>query len=412
MKLNKSLLGWISYDFANSSFTTVIVTVVYSVYFKKVVVGQEEYGTSLWGIAISISMLIVAISSPVLGAIADYSHSKKKFLFIYCYSAVVFTGLLYFVRSGHILSGMLFFIIANIGFEGGNVFYNAFLPEIAKEKDIGKVSGLGWGIGYLGGLLSLLLVYPFAESKTILVFPIIALFYGIFAIPTFVFVSEKKLIGKYATNYIKQGYNRIKSTFQHLNKFKELGKFLIAFFIYNDGIKTVIVFSAIYGAKTFDMNVNQLIIYFVLAQTSSFIGAIVFGYTMDKIGAKNTISLTLLIWLAVVIWAFFCPNIKQFYGIGLLAGLAMGSSQSSSRSMLSLLTPKNKQAEFFGFYAFTGKASAILGPFIYGQIAFFSGNQRFAILSIAFFFILGLTVLQFVNETEGRELARCVGRNA
>ncbi len=198
--MKKNILGWISYDFANSSFTTVIVTVVYSVYFKSVVVGKEGIGDSLWGLSVSLSMLIVALISPILGAIADQTRSKKKFLFVFCYTSVLFTGLLYFVHAGAVMWGMLIFIIANIGYEGGNVFYNAFLPEITTKKNLGKVSGLGWGIGYIGGLSALLLSYLFIETNVPLVFPLIALFFGIFAIPIFVFLKEsrtKKTVSKY-----------------------------------------------------------------------------------------------------------------------------------------------------------------------------------------------------------------------
>ncbi|MBN2018108.1 MAG: MFS transporter [Candidatus Cloacimonetes bacterium] len=409
--MKKNILGWISYDFANSSFTTVIVTVVYSVYFKTVIVGKEGVGDSLWGVSVSLSMLIIALISPMLGAIADYTHSKKKFLFVFCYTSVVFTALLYFTRAGTILWGMLIFMIANIGYEGGNVFYNAFLPEITTKENIGKISGLGWGIGYIGGLCALLLSYLFIENNVILVFPTIALFFGIFAIPTFVFIKEgnrQHSVSK--TNYLKIGYARIRNTFLHIKDLKELYKFLISYFIYNDGIKTVIVFAAIYGARRFGMTGAQLIIYFILANITSFIGAIIFGFVVDKIGAKRTISTTLLIWIAVVVWAYFCPNVTQFYGVGLLAGIAIGSSQSASRSLLSLLTPEDKHAEFFGFYAVSGKAAAIIGPLIYGLLVLIFHSQRLAILSIAAFFIAGFLVLQSVNEKKGIQVASQIFR--
>ena len=252
--MKKNILGWISYDFANSSFTTVIVTVVYSVYFKSVVVGKEGVGDSLWGLSVSLSMLIVALISPILGAIADYTRSKKKFLFVFCYVSVLFTGLLYFVRAGTVMWGMLIFMIANIGYEGGNVFYNAFLPEITTKKNLGKVSGLGWGIGYIGGLSALVLSYLFIETNVSLVFPLIAVFFGVFAIPIFVFLKESKTNKQSQNvNYIKVGYERIKNTFHRIKDLKELSRFLISFFIYNDGIKTVIVFAAIYGAQRFGM---------------------------------------------------------------------------------------------------------------------------------------------------------------
>jgi len=409
--MKKNILGWISYDFANSSFTTVIVTVVYSVYFKSVVVGKEGIGDSLWGLSVSLSMLIVALISPILGAIADQTRSKKKFLFVFCYTSVLFTGLLYFVHAGAVMWGMLIFIIANIGYEGGNVFYNAFLPEITTKKNLGKVSGLGWGIGYIGGLSALLLSYLFIETNVPLVFPLIALFFGIFAIPIFVFLKESRTKKQSQNiNYIKVGYERIKNSFLHIKDLKELSRFLISFFIYNDGIKTVIVFAAIYGAQRFGMTGSQLIIYFVLANITSFIGSIIFGFIVDRIGAKRTISITLLIWIAVVVWAFFCNNVTQFYGVGLLAGIAIGSCQSASRSLFSILTPEDKHAEFFGFYAVSGKAAAIIGPLLYGLLVLILHSQRWAILSIALFFVAGFFVLQTVNEEKGIQVASHIFR--
>ncbi len=409
--MKKNILGWISYDFANSSFTTVIVTVVYSVYFKSVIVGKEGIGDSLWGLSVSLSMLIVALISPILGAIADYTRSKKKFLFVFCYTSVLFTGLLYFVHAGAVMWGMLIFMIANIGYEGGNVFYNAFLPEITTKKNLGKVSGLGWGIGYIGGLSALLLSYLFIETNVPLVFPLIAVFFGIFAIPIFVFLKESKTKKQSQNiNYIKVGYERIKNTFHRIKDLKELSRFLISFFIYNDGIKTVIVFAAIYGAQRFGMTGSQLIIYFVLANITSFIGSIIFGFIVDRIGAKRTISITLLIWIAVVVWAFFCNNVTQFYGVGLLAGIAIGSCQSASRSLFSLLTPEDKHAEFFGFYAVSGKAAAIIGPLLYGLLVLILHSQRLAILSIALFFVAGFFVLQTVNEEKGIHVASHIFR--
>lgn len=405
MKLTKNIVGWVMYDFANSSFTTIIVTVVYSVYFKKVVVNQGELGTALWGRAVSISMLMVAVSAPIFGAVADYSRSKKKFLFINCYLTVIFTALLYFVKAGNIFTGMLFFIIANFGFNSGNVFYNALLPDIASRDELGKVSGLGWGIGYIGGLISLVLVLPLVNNHlTRLVFPTVAVFFGLFALITFFLLKEVRKPSK-RTNYFKTAVNRIIKSFENIRRFRELVKFIISYLIYNDGIIIVISFAAIYGATRFGMNQKQLITYFIIANVTSMFGAIIFGYVLDKIGAKRTISVTLFIWLIVVIWAFFCKNAKEFYFVGMLAGIAIGSSQSSSRTMLALLTPREKTAEFFGFYSVTGRLASIFGPLVYGEISRITGNQRWAILSVIMFFVVGFFVLQTVNEEKGKTAA-------
>ena len=405
MKMNKNIFGWIMYDFANSSFTTIIVTVIYSVYFKNVVVNQGELGTALWGRAISISMLMVALTAPIFGAVADFSRAKKKFLFYNCYLTVIFTALLYFVKAGNIFTGMLFFIIANFGFNSGNVFYNALLPDIAPREALGKVSGWGWAFGYVGGLVSLLLMLPLVHNKWItLTFPTVAAFFGIFAIPTFIMLKEIRKPSK-RTNYFRTAFIRIKESAKNIKNFKELIKFIISYLIYNDGIIIVISFAAIYGATRFDMNQKELINYFVIANITSIVGAFIFGYILDWIGAKKTITITLLIWIVVVFWAFKCSSINEFYYVGMLAGIAIGSSQSSSRSMLALLTPKEKMAEFFGFYSVTGKIASIMGPLVYGEISRITGDQRWAILSVIGFFVVGATLLQFVNEKKGRQIA-------
>jgi len=397
MKIDKNILGWISYDFANSSFTTIIVTVVYSVYFKNIVVGGSERGTALWGWAMGISMAMVAITSPILGAVADYSRSKKKFLFINCYLSVIFTSLLYFVGKGQVFLGMLFFIIANYGFNSANVFYNAFLPEISNKKNIGKISGFGWGLGYLGGLIALFLALQLIKIDTRLVFPMVGLFFGIFSIITFILLKEVQIPSK-RTNYLKTAFNRIKSTFSNIKKYKNLIKYLISYFLYNDGIIVIISFSSIYGVTQFGMSIQDLIIYFILVQFTSMIGAWIFGYILDVIGAKKTIVIALLLWFVVIIWAYLCKSAFEYYFVGVLAGIAVGSSQSASRVMLSNLTPINKASEFFGFYSFTGKFSSILGPIIYGQVALVTGSQRLAVISILGFFLAGFVMLMFVEE--------------
>ena len=402
MKLNRNIFGWMMYDFANSSFTTIIVTVIYSVYFKNVVVAQGELGTALWGRAISISMLMVAVTAPIFGAVADFSRAKKKFLFYNCYLTVIFTALLFFVKAGDIYKGMIFFIIANFAFNSGNVFYNALLPDVAPREEIGKVSGWGWAIGYIGGLIALLLMLPLVHNNWIrFVFPTVAAFFGIFAIPTFILLKEVKKPSK-RTNYFRTAFKRINQSLKNIKNFKELIKFIISYLIYNDGIIIVISFAAIYGATRFEMSTKQLINYFIIANITSMIGAFIFGYIFDKIGAKKTISITLVVWIAVVVWAFLCRSINEFYLIGMLAGIAIGSSQSSSRAMLALLTPDEKMAEFFGFYSVTGRIASILGPLVYGEVSRITGDQKWAILSVVVFFVTGAIVLQTVNEEKGK----------
>lgn len=406
MKLTRNLLGWMIYDFANSSFTTIIVTVIYSTYFINVVAAAHgEVATALWGRAVSISMTLVALTAPILGAVADYSRAKKRMLFFNCYLTVIFTALLYFVQKGDIIQGMVFFIIANFGFNSGNVFYDSFLPEISKPEEIGKVSGMGWALGYVGGLVALLLTLPLVKIDVRLVFPAVAAFFGFFAMFTFLWLHEFKRPSK-PSNYYKIAFLRIRDSLTHIKDFRELLKFLMSYFIYNDGIITVIVFGAVYGSKQFGMSSQELIKYFILAQITSIAGAYLFGLIADRLKLKKTISICLILWIAVVVWAYFCKTSNEYYLVGLLAGLAIGSSQANSRAMLSKLTPAHKQAEFFGFYTVTGRIASIFGPLVYGEIARVTGSQRWSILSLVVFFVLGFIFLQFVDEDKGISAAQ------
>lgn len=401
MKLNKQIFGWMMYDFANSAFTTIIVTVVYSVYFINTVVGGDAgYGEMLWGRAIGISMTLVALTAPILGAVADFSRSKKKFLFLNCWLTVIFTALLYYVGPGQVTKGMIFFIIANFGFNSANVFYDAFLPELTTPDNIGKISGFGWALGYVGGLLSLIVSLVLIKYDVRWVFPMIALHFFVFSIFTFVWLKEVRRPSK-RTNYLKVAYGRIHSSLRNMRQYPQLLKFIFSYFIYNDGITTVIAFASIYGITRFGMDTRAMLIYFILAQFTSILGSAAFGWLTDNKGVKLSLTISLMIWVAVVFWAFFCSSAYEYYFVGLLAGLAIGSSQANSRTMLSMLTPREREAEFFGFYTLTGRISSIIGPVLYGWIAHRSGEIRYSILTLIVFFSAGLIILQFVDPQKG-----------
>ena len=406
MKMNKSIFGWMAYDFANSSFTTIIVTVVYSVYFKTVVVGDRGDGSFLWGLALALSMLLVALTAPIFGAVADYSRAKKKFLFYSTYISVFFTFMLGFVGPGSIFTGMLYFILANFGFHSAIVFYDSFLPEIATPKQLGRISGYGWAFGYLGGLLSLVLALWLVNlNKITFVFPMVGIYYGLFAIVTFVLLKEFKRSSK-RSNYFRIAYNRISGSFHSIRSFRDLGTFLISFFLYNDAITTAIGFTMIYGQERYGMTSAESIKLFFFVQLFSFVGAFIFGIIADKIGHMKTLSICLLIWLSVIIWAFLSPAKKDYYFVILLAGFAIGSTQANSRAMLASLTPQCKNAEFFGFYTVTGRMSAVIGPILFGLVSKWTGNIKYSILTVIPFFVIGLITLQQVNEKRGQRIAK------
>lgn len=407
LKLSKSSVGWMFYDFANSAFTTVMVTVVFSVFFvNSIAAGRPEGGEWYWSLAVSISMTLAAFAAPILGAMADYSHSKKKFLFVFTYLTIASTSLLFFAGKGDYILGMILFIIANFSFNSALVFYDAFLPEVSTPETIGKISGLGWGLGYLGGLVSLLVALLLVNKGAYRwIWPMNAAHIFLFSLLTFILLKEKK-VATPKTNYLKVAVNRIVFSLKHIRKMPDLLSYLFSYFLYNVGIYTVIAFAAIYGGNQFKMSQQSLIIFFIIAQVTSVIGAVAFGWLSDKYNVRLSLSVSILVWIGVVAWAFFCTSAMEYYALGLVAGLAIGSSQANSRTMLSILTPLDRQAEFFGFYTLVGRISAIVGPFVYGNLTRVTGNQRYAIVSLGAFFILGWFILQKVNLERGKSLSK------
>lgn len=411
---------WTLFDFANTSYSIVVVTFLYAVYFKQTIVEGKPIGDFYWSIGTSTSMLITAIISPILGAIADYSAGKKRFLLFFSLLCIISTSLLYFVNRGDIIVGLVLFIIANIGFEAGLVFYDAFLPEITKPHNYGRVSGYGFAMGYLGSLTTLAFVFPFIQKQMIReTFPLSALIFFLFAIPIFIFIkdSRKNVVREYS--YFKIGFSRVVNTITHLKYYKNLTMFLIAYFFFIEGVNTVIYFSGNYASTTLKFSFEELIIFFIIVQTTAIIGSLIFGFISDSYGTKKALVISLFIWLFTILLAFFTSNpnsslitflsrifpknIKTimhdcFYLVGLFAGSVMGATQSISRSLMSKLTPFERKTEFFGFYSFFGKSSAIIGPLVFGFISYITGEQRFAILSICVFFIVGLTFLKFVKD--------------
>jgi MFS transporter, UMF1 family len=399
MKGKRRIFIWTLFDFANTSFSIVVVTFLYAVYFKKTVAMGEPIGDLYWSIATSTAMIITAIISPVLGAIADYSAGKKRFLLFFTLLCVVATSLLYFTGRGEIFYGVFIFVLANIGFEAGLVFYDAFLPEITSPKNYGRVSGYGFAMGYLGSLASLGIVFPFIQADMIKeTFPIAAVFFLLFALPLFIFLKDNRKVVARTESYLSIGAKRVWTTLTHLKYYKNLAIFLLAYFFYIEGVNTVIFFSGNYASTTLGFSDTELLIFFVTVQTTAIVGSVLLGIVADSIGQKKTIMISLFMWLGVVLMAFMVEDKNLFYIVGLLAGAAMGSSQSTSRSLMSRLTPPDKKTEFFGFYSFFGKSSAVIGPMVFGLISYISGNQRLAIISIGFFFVIGMLILTKVKD--------------
>ena len=405
MTSNKSkIFSWALFDFANTSFSVIIVTVIFSKYFSNYVTSGQKW---IWGFAVSVSMIFAALLSPPLGAIADVSRNRKRFLLMFTLISVICTFLMFFVQRGDIILGFVLFVLANIGFESGLVFYDAFLPNLTEKKNFGRVSGYGFAMGYVGALAVLLIVMSMLPENSSpdyyffirLTFVVAAAFFFTFSIPLFLFVSEPKTSDVVKKDLIVKGMDKSFDTLKNIffkKKYPSVSRFLFAFFLYNDAIITIIAFASIFAANALNMSDDQIIIFFVIVQSTAIAGSFIFGIISDHIGPKKTISITLIIWIVVVIGAFFVQTVSEFYVIGLLAGLSIGSSQSCSRSLMALLTPKEREAEFFGFYdGLFGKSSAVLGPLVFGFVSDIL-NERFAALTIGIFFIVGLFVLQKV----------------
>jgi UMF1 family MFS transporter len=423
----REIFGWAMYDFANSAFATTILAVIFNQYFATVVAGGGRgvellgfrlHGASFFTFSVAFSMAISAVLSPFLGAVADASASKKRFLMVFCYTAILFTGLLYFIHAGDYWRGAIFFIIANIGFAGGNVYYNAFLPEISTDENIGRISGLGWALGYIGGgtLLAINLImlkypewigFPTGYFTVQDCFFSVAIWWFVFSLPTFLLLRERAQESSVSSEkgYFREGYRRLKHTFQRVKTFKELTKFLVAYLIYNDGIETVIIMASIFGAEVLGMETGEIILFFLMIQGIAFLGSLMFGFLADAIGNKKAVMISLAIWSLIVIWAFQLGVIwdpkTEYWILGVLAGIVMGGSQAASRSLQGIFTPDANSAEFFGFFAVSGKFASVFGPLIYGILIAITGNVRSGILSVLLFFIAGMAILWTVNEKKG-----------
>ena len=422
----RTIFSWSIYDFANQPFTTITITFIYSVFFAKFIfTGEFKEGTELWAMAITISSLVIAFLSPVMGAIADNGGYRKLFLIFWTWVCIIFSFCLYFPTQGDVFNALLFFCIANIGFEMGGVFLNAYLPEIAPKDKIGRISGYGWSFGYIGGLVALGVCYALfmSPSSPIIEFldletgenyriinVFIAIWFAIFSIPTFLYDKDNRKKKKLSKKIISDSFKNIKQTFNQIKKYKELTKFLIARIVYNDAIITVIFFGGQYATDQFKFETGELFLFAIVLNVFAGIGAFLLGFLDDILGGKKTIQITNFGFVIACLIAFLAPLFiygeSLFWFAGCLIGIFMGPNQASSRSLMGRLIPKSKENEFYGFFAFSGKATAFLGPLLFQQVLHYTGNMRWSILMIALLFVIGILLLKNVDEKEGVAIAQ------
>lgn len=407
------------YDFGNSAFATTIMAAVLPVYYANVAASGLEEGlaTSYWGYSQSISVLLIAILAPILGAISDFSAAKKKFLQFFAFMGIIASILLAFVGEGDYILASILFIVGSIGFSGGNIFYDGFLPEVADKDEMDRVSSGGYAYGYIGGgillTINILMILnpqwfglPNTVAATQLSFATVGIWWLVFSIPLLKNIKEEKKVEiKRDKSYIAIGFSRVGNTFREIKQYKQALIFLLAFWLYNDGISTIMRMATIYGAEI-GIAGNDLIVALLITQFVGIPFTFFFGWLASKITAKRALSITLLTYMVITILGYFMTSAIHFYVLAIAVGMVQGGAQSLSRSIFGRMIPENKHAEFFGFYGISSKFAAMFGPFLFAFIGQITGNSRFGIISLIFFFIAGLIILRFVDVEKGIEEAQ------
>ncbi len=412
----KILFGWVMYDFANSAFTTLIVTFIYAAYFTKAIAPNEIDGTILWSRGVAVSALAVALLSPLLGTMADRGGHRKRYLLFSTIIAIISSVMLYRPLPGQIMQALIWFVIGNIAFEIGCVFYNAFLPDIAPPEKIGRISGVGWGLGYVGGLAAMFLamvslVNPeqpwFGFSREFgqnirATNLLVAIWFGVFSLPLFLFVKEKSpTVATSSHNERRAVLAELASTFIEVRKYRQVVRLLVARLIYNDGLITIFAFGGIYAAGTFHFTFQEIMYFGIVLNFTAGLGAFIFGFFDDWFGGKITVQVSLIGLIVASLLAVTTDSKTLFWLAGILVGIFSGPNQSASRSLLGRLVPKDMESQFFGFFAFSGKFTAFLGPLLLGLLTELFASQRAGMAIVIVFFIIGGLLLTVVDEQEG-----------
>ncbi len=417
---NKEQLGWCIYDWANSAFATVILAAVLPVYFASLVPdrgadlfwsSQPVPATALWGYVISLSMVLVAVAAPSLGNLADRRGWRRRLLIIFCLLGSLATCGLYFAGPGQYLLAIALFILGNIGFAAGNIFYNAYLPDLTSGHNADQLSARGFAFGYLGGGLMLLIVFliiqqhawlGFADkgAATRFGFLLTGVWWIGFALPAFVWLKGVTVTtGTVHTLRTPRDYLK---TFSDMRRYRHLGRFLIAFLLYNDGIQTIIAVSAIFAREELGLGTGTILGCFLMIQFVAMPGALLFSRLAGRFNTKRAVMVSLLFFTAITVYASVMNSAVEFWILGFAVAIVLGGSQAHSRSLFSSMVPKQRSAEFFGFYAISSKFASILGPLTFAILIEMTGSNRIAILALALFFIAGIMLLIGVDVEEGR----------
>jgi len=418
----RAIRAWTMYDWGNSAFATTIMAAVLPVYYTSVAAAglPANIATAYWGYTSSVSALIAAIISPILGAVADFRGSKKKFLAIFMALGVTGTALLYFIQSGDWLLASIFFLFGNVGFAGSLVYYDALLPHVARPDEMDQVSSRGYAMGYIGGglLLAVNLVMIMFVPKMVpsldaglmtrLSFVTVAVWWFVFTLPLLTRVKEPpRRIEAHEEGFspIKASFMRLYETFKEIRKYRDLSLGLLAFWVYANGIGTIIVMATAYGNEL-GFGQTTLIGTLLMVQFLAAPFAMLFGWLSKKIGTKKSIYLSLSIYTLIAIAGYFLYHEWQFWVLGAAVATVQGGSQALSRSFIGKMMPKSKSAEFYGFFSVFEKFASILGPAIFGVVATLMGESRLSIASLVVFFAVGMILLRNVNLERGIAVAQ------
>lgn len=421
----KAVQGWALYDFANSAYTTLIVTFIYSVYFTQQIAPDGITGTALWSRGVTVTAVLVALLSPVLGALADRGGLRRPLLLASTAITVVGVAALFLPGPGDVALALGIFIVSNVAYELCGVFYNSYLPEIAPPEKIGRVSGYGWALGYLGGLLAMavaLVVFVLPDpphfgldastgehirATTLLV----AGWFGVLSIPMFLWVKEPRPVAdRPAVGALVRGaFAQLGATFGELRRYRQIVRLLAARMVYNDGLVTIFAFGPIFAAETFGFTLTEVMYWGLALNVTAGLGAFAMGFLDDRLGGRRTLFVTLVGLFVGALWAVTADSKTSLYLAGLWVGIFVGPNQAASRSLLGRFVPREKETEFFGFFAFSGKAIAFVGPLLLGIVTEVTGSQRWGMATILAFFVIGGLLLATVDEAEGRATARGQG---
>jgi MFS transporter, UMF1 family len=398
----RTIVAWTLYDFANSAFSAIVYATVFPAYYANTVVGNEQgRGDFWWGLAVSVSMGLVALTSPFFGGIADHAGVRKPFLVWFTLVSVAATALLATVGPGMVLWGFALTVVGVVAFEAAFVYYNSYLPRIAPPGQLGRVSAAGFAVGYAGSVAAFLAAWPFAASQAYWgCFLSAAFLFGLFSIPAFVILPADSHHPLPLRRAVSRGLRQTLATLREIVTLPgrtAMRRFLLAYLIYEDGVNTVIVFAAVFAAKTLGFAMTEIIILFMVIQLTALAGSAAWAKTTDSRGPKFVVAVMLIQWTVVTVLAYFVETKWHFWIVAVLAGTGLGAIQAASRTFMALLIPHGREAEFFGFYALVGKTGAILGPLVFGLTSSaFGGNQRIAIMTVGLFFVVGLILLQRV----------------